>query len=308
MNYSHAFHAGNFADVMKHIVVTRLCEYLKKKDAAFRVIDTHAGIGRYDLTGEIARRSPEWVDGIGRLLRAELPAKARPLVEPYLEVIRGLNPGDRLETYPGSPLLVRTLFRPQDRLSALELHPEYAERLGRLFAGDVQVRAIHLDGWLALNAHVPPKEKRGLVLVDPPFEEKGEFERLVDGLQKAHRKFPGGLYALWYPLKDTRAVHDFVSALEATGIPRLLRAEISIRPASNPPRLHGSGLILVNPPFTLEGELRVLLPALAQLLGDPGQGRHRLEWIRGEAPAAAPDPGATRARTGSTGSPRPRRA
>lgn len=283
MNYSHAFHAGNFADVMKHIVLTRLVEYLKKKDAAFRVIDTHAGIGRYDLTGEIAKRSPEWVDGVGRLMKTPLPQKAQPLVEPYLNVIRELNPDGGVGIYPGSPLLVRKLFRSQDRLSALELHPEYAKRLGALFEGDVQVRVINLDGWLALNAHVPPKEKRGLVLVDPPFEEKGEFDRMVDGLVKGYGKFATGVYALWYPLKDTRAVHDFISALQSTGIPKMLRAEVSIRPASNPPRLHGSGLILVNPPFTLEGELRILLPALAQLLGDPGQGRHKLEWIRGEA-------------------------
>ena len=283
MNYSHAFHAGNFADVVKHIILTRVIEYLKKKDSAFRVIDTHAGIGRYDLTGEIAKRSPEWVDGVGRLLKAPLPQKAQALVEPYLAVIREMNPQGGVENYPGSPLLARKLFRPQDRLSALELHPEYARRLGALFEGDIQVRVIELDGWLALNAHVPPKEKRGLVLVDPPFEEKGEFDRMVDGLQKAHRKFATGVYALWYPLKDTRAVHDFISALRDTNIPRMLRAEVSIRPASNPPRLHGTGIILVNPPFTLEGELRVLLPALAQLLGDPGQGRHKLEWIRGEA-------------------------
>lgn len=282
MNYSHAFHAGNFADVLKHLILVRLVEYLKKKDAAFRVIDTHAGIGSYDLTGEIAKRSPEWKDGIGRLLTAELPQKAVPLVARYLDVIREMNPGDRLETYPGSPLLVRKLLRSQDRLSALELHPEYAKRLGALFEGDIQVRVNELDGWLALNAHVPPKEKRGIVLVDPPFEEKGEFIRLVDGLIKAHGKFAGGVYALWYPLKDTRAVHDFMSALRDCGIPKMLRAELSIRPASNPPRLHGTGMIIVNPPFTLEGELRILLPALAQLLGDPGEGRHKLEWLRGE--------------------------
>ena len=282
MNYSHAFHAGNFADVLKHIILSRLVEYMKKKDAAFRVIDTHAGIGSYDLTGEIAKRSPEWKDGIGRLLAAELPQKAAPLVAPYLDVIRAMNTGDRLETYPGSPLLVRKLLRSQDRLSALELHPEYAKRLGALFEGDIQVRVNELDGWLALNAHVPPKEKRGIVLVDPPFEEKGEFIRLVDGLMKAHGKFAGGVYALWYPLKDTRAVHDFISALRDCGIPKMLRAELSIRPASNPPRLHGTGMIIVNPPFTLEGELRILLPALAQLLGDPGEGRHKLEWLRGE--------------------------
>ena len=283
MNYSHAFHAGNFADVMKHIILTRLIEYLKKKDAAFRVIDTHAGIGRYDLTGEIAKRSPEWLDGIGKVLSKGLPQKATTLAAPYLEVIKSQNPGEKLTTYPGSPLLVRRLLRPQDRLSALELHPEYAERLGKLFEGDFQVRVIHLDGWLALNAHLPPKEKRGLILVDPPFEEPDEFGRLVDGLSKAHRKFPTGIYALWYPLKDTRAVHDFISDMRATEIPRMLRVELSVRPAANPPRLHGSGLILVNPPFTLEDELRALMPALATLLGDEGAGRHKIEWIRGEA-------------------------
>lgn len=282
MNYSHAFHAGNFADVMKHIILTLLIEYLKKKDAAFRVIDTHAGIGRYDLTGEIAKRSPEWVDGVGKLIAKGLPQKATALVAPYLDVIKGENPGEKLAIYPGSPLLIRRLLRPQDRLSALELHPEYADRLGKLFEGDFQVRVIQLDGWLALNAHLPPKEKRGLVLVDPPFEELGEFDRLIDGLVKAHRKFPSGIYALWYPLKDTRAVHDFISGMESTGIPRMLRVELSVRPASNPPRLHGSGLILVNPPFVLEDELRAIMPALASLLGDTGAGRHKIEWIKGE--------------------------
>jgi 23S rRNA (adenine2030-N6)-methyltransferase len=281
MNYRHAFHAGNFADVVKHIILSRLVEYLKKKPGAFRVIDTHAGIGRYDLSSAEAQRSPEWQEGIGRLLAAQLPAKAAELMAPYLDVVRAENPG-KLKAYPGSPWLVRKLFRSQDRLEALELQPEDARALTKLFAGDVQARIIHLDGWLALNAHLPPKEKRGLVLVDPPFEEPGEFERIVDGLVKGHRKFATGTFALWYPLKETRAVDLFIRSLKATGIPKILRAEVSIRPASNPPRLYGSGMIIVNPPFTLEGELRVLLPALAKLLGDDGLGRHRLEWIAGE--------------------------
>lgn len=281
MNYSHAFHAGNFADVMKHAVLTRLVEYLKLKDTAFRVIDTHAGIGRYDLTGEIAKRSPEWLEGIGRLQKAELPHRAKALLAPYLEVIAKLNPSGKLATYPGSPLLVRTLFRPQDRLSALELHPEYAKRLTALFEGDHQVRVIHLDGWLALNAHVPPKEKRGLVLVDPPFEEPGEFDRLIDGLVKAHAKFPGGVYALWYPLKDLKAGHEFIRGLRNTGIARMLRIELSVAHATTPPRLFGSGLIVVNPPFTLEGELRALLPALATALAGE-TGGWRLEWLARE--------------------------
>ena len=222
------------------------------------------------------------MDGIGRLIEEGLPPPAAELAKPYLEVVRGENPDGGLTTYPGSPLLVRRLLRPQDRLSALELHPDDAQTLGALFAGDFQTRVIHLDGWLALGAHVPPKEKRGLVLVDPPFEEEGEFERLVEGLGKAHRKFATGIYALWYPVKDPQAVNAFVAALKATGIPKVLRTELTIRPPSTPPRLHGSGMIIVNPPYALEGELEVLLPALAALLGDEGRGRHRLEWIRGE--------------------------
>ena len=283
MNYRHAFHAGGFVDVVKHLILTRIVEYLKLKQAAFRVIDTHAGIGRYDLTSEEARRSPEWKDGIQRLFNKGLPEAAKELAQPYLDVVHGENKkGNALVAYPGSPLLVRRLLRPRDRLSAIELHPADAETLGALFAGDIQVRVIHLDGWLALGAHVPPKEKRGLVLVDPPFEEEGEFERLAAGLVKAHRRWPGGIYALWYPLKEPREAERFAAALKASAIPKILRAELTIRAPSTPPRLFGTGMIVVNPPYTLETELKVLLPALVKVLADDGRGRHRLEWIRGE--------------------------
>ena len=281
MNYRHAFHAGNFADVMKHIVLTRLVEYLKLKPAAFRVIDTHAGIGRYDFTSEAAQRSPEWLDGIKRLFDRPLPAEAAALATAYLDVVRGENPDGGLRFYPGSPLLVRRLLRPQDRLFAMELHPEDERTLAGLFAGDIQTRVIALDGWLALGSQLPPKEKRGLVLVDPPFEEEGEFERLADGLVRAHRRFPTGLYALWYPLKDRRGRDGFIRALRETGIAKVLCAELSVKAPTQPPRLFGSGMILVNPPFTLEEELRVLLPALAEVLAQE-KGGFRLEWIRGE--------------------------
>ncbi len=282
MNYRHAFHAGGFTDVVKHLIVSRIVEYLKLKPAPFRVIDTHAGIGRYDLTGEEAQRSPEWQEGIRRLFERDLPANAAALAAPYLDVVRGLNPGGGLIAYPGSPLLVRKLFRLQDRLSAIELHSEDVKSLGALFAGDIQVRVIHLDGWLALGAHVPPKEKRGLVLVDPPFEAQGEWERLVEGLVKAYRRWPGGIYALWYPLKEPREVETFTAMLERTAIPKILRAELTIRKPSTPPRLFGTGMIIVNPPYTLEGELKTLLPALAPVLADEGRGTWRIEWIRGE--------------------------
>jgi len=280
MNYRHAFHAGGFVDVMKHVTLTRLIEYLKLKPAAFRMIDTHAGIGRYSLTGDEAKRSPEWLDGIDRLLRAEIRPAAKTLLQPYLDAVMSENPNGTLARYPGSPLLARRLFRPQDRLSALELHPADYRRLRDLFEGDVQVRVTELDGWLALNAYVPPKEKRGLVLVDPPFEEPGEWGRLVEGLGKAHRKWATGIYLLWYPLKEPREVNGFVADLKATGIARMLRAELTVAPALAG-TLYGSGLIVVNPPYTLEGELRTVLPALAEVL-QQGKAGHRLEWIRGE--------------------------
>jgi len=280
VNYRHAFHAGGFVDVMKHIILTRLIEYLKLKPGAFRVIDTHAGLGRYSLTGDEARRSPEWMDGIGKLLKAELAAKPKALIEPYLDVVASENPNNTLARYPGSPLVARKLFRPQDRLSALELHPKDARELGKHFDGDVQARVTALDGWLALNAYVPPKEKRGLVLVDPPFEEPGEWERLVEGLAKAHKKWATGIYALWYPLKEPREVNGFVAGLKATGIKRMMRAELLVERAVAG-KLYGSGMILVNPPFVLEDELKTILPALVKVLGRDGAS-HRIEWIRGE--------------------------
>jgi 23S rRNA (adenine2030-N6)-methyltransferase len=280
MNYRHAFHAGGFVDVMKHIILTRLIEYLKLKPAAFRVIDTHAGLGRYSLTGDEAKRNPEWMEGIAKLLKAELGAKPKALIQPYLDVVESENQNGTLARYPGSPLIARKLFRTRDRLSALELHPKDARELGKLFDGDVQARITALDGWLALNAYVPPKEKRGLVLVDPPFEEKGEWERLVDGLTKAHKKWATGLYALWYPMKEPREVNAFVADLKRTGITRMMRAELLIE-APVAGRLYGSGMILVNPPFVLEDELKSILPALVKALA-PTSGSHRIEWIRGE--------------------------
>jgi 23S rRNA (adenine2030-N6)-methyltransferase len=282
MNYRHAYHAGNFADVVKHVVLARLLEYLKQKDKAFRVIDTHAGIGRYDLSSVEAQKTGEWQGGIGRLIDAELDARVAALLVPYLEVVRELNPNGGVKTYPGSPLIARHLLRKQDRLTAIELHPQDAGRLKAVLAGDFQVRVIELDGWLALGAHLPPKEKRGLVLIDPPFEEEGEFSRLVDGLSRAHRRWPGGIYALWYPIKDRKAVLAFRKALKETGIPKLLDIAFEIRPASTEPSLDGSGLVVVNPPFTLEGELRLLLPALHRLLAVGQPSRWTLDWLAGE--------------------------
>lgn len=282
MNYRHAYHAGNFADVVKHIILTRIVLYMQRKDHGFRVIDTHAGIGRYDLKGTEAGKTGEWQSGIGRLLEAKLDADVAGLIQPYLDIVRAENAAGAIRHYPGSPLIVRHLLRKQDRLSALELHPDDARLLADVFEGDVQVRVTQLDGWLALGAHLPPKEKRGLILVDPPFEIGGEFDRLVEGLVKAHRRFAGGTYAFWYPVKDRQEVKRFASLLQDTGIPKILRTELMIRAPSPEPRLDGTGMIIVNPPFTLEGELRSVLPALSKVLSDGQNAGFTLDWIRGE--------------------------
>lgn len=282
MNYRHAYHAGNFADVVKHIILTRIVLYLQRKDQAFRVIDTHAGIGRYDLQGVEAGKTNEWQSGVGRLLDAKVDAKVADLIQPYLDIVRAENADGQMRHYPGSPLIVRHLLRRQDRLSALELHPEDAELLSEVFEGDIQVRATKLDGWLALGAHLPPKEKRGLVLVDPPFEVAGEFDRIVDGLVRGHKRFSGGTFAVWYPVKDRHEVRRFIAALHDTGIPKILRSELMIRSLSAEPRLDGTGMIIVNPPFTLYEELRTFLPPLSKILSEEQNAGYMLDWIRGE--------------------------
>jgi len=283
MNYRHIYHAGNFADVFKHAVLARIIAYLKRKDAAFRVIDTHAGIGLYDLGSEEAQKTGEWRSGIGGLFDAALTGAPAEWLHDYLSVVRALNPEDDLRLYPGSPRLTRHLLRRQDRLTAVELHPEDAQNLKELFAGDHQVRVIELDGWLALGAQLPPKEKRGLVLVDPPFEEGGEFARMVDGLKKAHRRWPGGIYAFWYPIKDRAAVERFGQSLREAGIPKILDVTLSIRSPSVEPRLDGCGMAVVNPPYVLHQELSEILPVLARLLREDEGATWALDHLTAEA-------------------------
>lgn len=286
MNYRHAYHAGNFADVVKHAVLARIVEHLKLKDKAFRVIDTHAGIGLYDLDSEQSGKTGEWKGGIGRLIDAELSDETARLLAPYLDAVRAVNPKGGLRHYPGSPLIVRHLLRAQDRLTAIELHPRDAELLASVFSGDHQVRVIELDGWLAPGAHLPPKEKRGLVLIDPPFEKEGEFSRLAEALSKAHRRWPGGTYALWYPIKDRRAVEAFRAELIAMGLPKTLDIGFFIRKPGAEPRLDGTGMIVVNPPFTLAAEARSMAAALKPLLQEDTTAEWSVDWLVGEAPNA----------------------
>jgi 23S rRNA (adenine2030-N6)-methyltransferase len=282
MNYRHAFHAGGFADVIKHIVLVRILLYLQDKQAPFRVIDSHAGAGIYDLTGDEARRSGEWLTGIARLMQARFSETALPLVTPYLDIVRAFNPQRDLKAYPGSPLIARALLRPQDRLTACEVEPKARKRLIEALRRDTQARVVDLDGWVALPAFVPPKERRGLVLIDPPYEQKDEFERMAAGFAQAFAKWPTGSYLLWYPVKSRRAtdslarhVAETVGAGAAPG--RCLRLEFSVAPQTASAGLISAGLLIVNPPWTLAGELKTILPELEKPLGQGGAGRFRLE-------------------------------
>jgi len=285
MNYRHAFHAGNFADVIKHIVLVRILTYLQEKPSPFRVIDTHAGAGLYDLTSDEARRGGEWATGIARVLQARFTDEAGELIRPYLDIVRAFNPQRDLTTYPGSPLIARALLRPQDSMVASELEPVARKQLINALRRDTQARVVDLDGWQALTAFVPPKERRGLVLIDPPFEKKDEFERLAAGLSTAYAKWPTGIYLLWYPVKNRRATDalaDRVATVAAAGGEgKCLRLEFSVAPQQPDGPLTSTGLLVVNPPWTLASELRVVLPELERPLGQGGVSRYRLELPRG---------------------------
>ncbi|MGE5518180.1 MAG: 23S rRNA (adenine(2030)-N(6))-methyltransferase RlmJ [Bacteroidota bacterium] len=279
MNYRHAYHAGNFADVQKHAVLALVIEHLKRKDGAFRYVDTHAGIGAYDLASIQAEKTCEWQTGIGRVLAAPShPAE----LEPYLRAVDSVNPGGGVLHYPGSPAVVAALARPIDKLALCELHPEDAGILRRVFRADARVGVHHMDGYTALKAMLPPPERRGLVLIDPPFEVRDEFIQMRKGLVEALKRWPTGLYALWYPIKDRAPVARFHADLAMLGLNKALVAEVMIHGDDAPDRLNGAGLVLVNPPWKLDEALATLLPWLAEVLA-PGQGFARLEWLVAEA-------------------------
>ncbi len=284
MNYRHGFHAGNFADVFKHAILARILVYLTKKDAPLRFIDTHAGAGRYDLASEAAQRSPEWRDGVARLLKTRPTGEIRDLVQPYLAAI---GPFDEAEgrplSYPGSPALAQALLRPQDRIALCEAHPEERQALVAGLGHDARLSIVGTDGYVALNAYVPPKERRGLALIDPPFEAPEESARIEAALSRALGKWPRGTYALWRPIKDEREDAHFRNAIAAIGAPNMLRLEIDVGEIApslhSPAPLRRTGLIVVNPPFGLIDEARALVPWLAKLLTRGGKGAHVVDWL-----------------------------
>jgi len=278
MNYRHAFHAGNFADVLKHVILCRVLVHLRAKPAAFRVIDTHAGAGLYDLAADEAARAGEWRNGIGRLRAAPITGAAAELLAPYLDTVARFGSGSQPSRYPGSPLLAQALLRAQDRLVACEVEPGAAVALARVLARDRRCKALRLDGWTALRAQLPPKERRGVVLIDPPFEQPDEFVRLRNEVAAAHRKWPTGIMMLWYPVKDRIGPDRLAEGVRQTAAMKLLRVELMVEAAAAQ-QLRRCGVIVINPPWLLEEELGVLLPVLAERLSPEGSGAF---WLAGE--------------------------
>lgn len=270
MNYRHAFHAGNFGDCVKHALLVWLVRASQRKPTPIFVLDTHAGIGRYDLTQGPAQQTGEWRGGIARLLE-----DAPEPLGGYVGLVRELG------LYPGSPALIRALLRPADRLACCELHPEDAAVLRRQFARDPQVGVHHRDGWEALGALLPPAEKRGLVLIDPPYEAPEEFARIANGLAQGHRRFSNGVFAAWYPIKHRAPVRAFHWAVRDGGIRDVVAAELLLRQPTDPARLNGCGLLVVNPPHGFEPAAGPMLAALLHRLGErePGEGSAVLRLV-----------------------------
>lgn len=286
MNYRHDFHAGNFADVFKHIILTRVLLHLIKKPAAFRFIDTHAGSGFYDLFGMEAGKTSEWQAGIGRLLTPAdpLPVPAADLLEPYLQLaepaIRGAEGISRF--YPGSPAIASALLRPQDKMIYCELHPLAAQELRNQLGWDRRGKIIKIDGFAGLNAFVPPVERRGLALIDPPYEDRDDFERGLKVLESAWRKWSTGIFILWYPVKDRTSTQAALRRFADGKIKRVLRLELQIAEPVPAGPLTGNGMLIVNPPFPLQGEAEIILPFLASSLAQDAAAACKIEWLAGE--------------------------
>ncbi len=274
--YRHLFHAGNFADVFKHALLAQLVLSMANKDKPFFCLDTHAGIGRYDLTHDWARKNAEHKSGISLVWpRQDLP----PELTPYIDAVRAENPDGRLTFYPGSPRIVRRLMRAHDRLALVELNKRDFETLATLFENDRQVQVRLLDGYQALKALLPPPERRGLVFIDSSFDRAQEFKRLTDGFVDGHGKFATGVYALWYPLMDAIAMQGFERRVVATGVRKILQLELAVRNLGVSGSVRGCGMLVVNPPFGFEAAARKIVAWLWPVLAEKGEGGERVRWL-----------------------------
>lgn len=280
LNYRHSYHAGNFADVMKHVMLVALIDVLRRKPSPFSILDTHAGIGLYDLSGREAQSTGEWREGIGRLLALQADPAAPPCLQQWLDMVRAVMAAhDGQLFYPGSPVLAARLLRPGDSLTCCELHPQDQQSLKRLFRHDPAVSVHGRDGYEAITALLPPRHaRRGLVLMDPPFEQPGEFNRLAQAIITARRRFATGMIAAWYPIKHRAPTRAFLNTLKDAGQRNLLAIELTLRPPLDPARLNGSGLLIANPPFQFEHTARAVTAMLARHLGD-GEAQASVEWV-----------------------------
>lgn len=282
MNYRHHFHAGNFADVVKHILLLGLLESLQRKDTPYCYIDTHAGCGLYDLGASAPQRTLEFKSGITRVKAAE--GTVPRLVQDYQKAVAALQAERSGFWYPGSPWLARHMAREQDRLVLMELHPEDAEILKEAFPRDHRLAVHARDAYEGLPALVPPKEKRGLVLIDPPYEEeRDDYAPVVELLAKAHAKWPTGMYAIWFPIKDHHAITRFYRRLRNTGIPKMLTTELCVLPPDNQLGLNGTGMVIVNPPYQFADTASKVLAWLKPVLSEHPQACTKVEWLNGES-------------------------
>ena len=281
MNYRHAFHAGNHADVLKHVVLLALCDALVAKPSPCFALDTHAGRGLYRLRADEALRSGEAQGGVGRLG----DAGEDPLLTRYLAAVQACRDAHGADAYPGSPWLLAHALRGQDRIACCELQPEEAAALRSTFRGEARIAVHARDGYAAMHALLPPRDGaqrigRGLVLVDPPYEAQlGEFETALAALRDGLARWPQGVFALWYPIKQRRALQPFYRAARALDTRSTLLCELLVRPDDSPLRMNGSGLLVLNPPWKLDAALAPALEAMAAALGERGAGS-RLHWLR----------------------------
>jgi 23S rRNA (adenine2030-N6)-methyltransferase len=274
LSYQHDYHAGNHADVLKHTVLALLIQALKRKPAALRVIDSHAGSGVYDLGNQMAQHGREFETGVALVREARDPPAA---VRPYLDVLAGLNGAGALRDYPGSPELALRLLREQDHLELFELHPQAATALQKRYARNAQVHVHRRDGFEGLVAVVPPQERRGIALIDPAYEEKDDFGRVADLVAACRKRWANGVYMIWYPLIRHAGADRLIDALRELTIPRTLRVELEVAP--NADGLRGSGLVIANLPFQVETELKKLVPWLGRVLAQSADARHGIRWL-----------------------------
>lgn len=279
MNYRHGFHAGNFADILKHVILMRMLVHLGQKPAPFRVLDTHAGSGLYDLKSEEADRTGEWRGGIGRM-DEPFSSAAEQVLAPWRAALQAISPDGRF--YPGSPLLIREGLRREDRAAFNEAHPKEEAALKKLLNAyrDPRLAVTAIDGYTMWKAQVPPNERRGMVLVDPPFEVRDEWERLAAGVTMMARKWPGGSLAIWYPVKDQAALRDIEDEAAKSGFANILSVELHVDRIQPEGPLAGTGMLIANPPYTLEADMEALLPELAARLALSDKARYRIDWLK----------------------------